>query len=299
MVTTGISPADHRCDAVRQLAHRRLDPALEHLELSSEADFDEVVHDLRKRCKRVRALLRLVREDLGEDVYKRENRALRDAARVLSPVRDAVVLIDVHDQLVDAGAVPVAGFRAELVERHHELRREILDRDALPEVRESMAAVVARIDTWPLETVEWETLSEGLERVYRRGRKAMAAAYEDPSTERFHDWRKRVRYLRHQLEFLRELWPEVMRGSQKSAHTLTDVLGDVQDLSVLEHALEGARAGSGHRTDSLSELIASQRELLKARAEPIGLRLYAESPSRFIARLGRYWQAGSRSRAVA
>lgn len=82
---------------------------------------DDVAHDVRKRCKTVRALLRLIRDEVGKDVYRRENRALRDAARALSPVRDAAVLIQVHDDVVRAGAMHLSGFRLELVERHQDL----------------------------------------------------------------------------------------------------------------------------------------------------------------------------------
>ncbi len=117
-MVTGISPAEPVGDVVRCLARRRLEPAVEALRHSSEAELDEVVYDVRKRCKRVRALLRLARDGIGEDVYRRDNRALRAAARALSPLRDAAVHIEVHDEVVRAGAMPVAGFRTTLVERH-------------------------------------------------------------------------------------------------------------------------------------------------------------------------------------
>lgn len=299
MVMTAISPAAHRCEIVRRLAHERLQPATEGLRLASEADVDEVVHDVRKRCKRVRALLRLVREDIGEDVYRRENRVLRDAGRKLSPVRDAAVLILVHDEVVSAGAVPMAGFRMELVERHQDLRHHVLDGVTLPRLRESIAGVLARLETWPIETLEWDSLGAGLKRVYRRGRKAMAAAYDDPSAENFHEWRKRAKYLRHQLEFLEELWPEVMRGSAKSAKALTDLLGDAHDLAVLRRAVEGADAVAEHEAEPFGAFIESRRQRLRVRAQPIGLRLYAETPSRFVDRLGRYWEAGGAPGAAA
>ena len=296
---TGISPAEHRPDVVRCLADRRLEPAVELLGLPSEADLDEVVHDVRKRCKRVRALLRLVRDKLGEDVYHRENRVLRDAARVLSPVRDAAVLIQSHDEMVHAGAVPMTDFRMELSQRHRDLRHKLLRGDSLPELRESIAAVLARIETWPMTTLEWDSVRPGVKRVYRRGRKAMAAAYRERSTERFHQWRKRTTYLRHQLRFLEELWPEVIRGTAKGAHVLTDVLGDAHDLAVLGRAVDAANVGRGRDADSLSAFITAHRQRLRVRAEPLGLRLYAETPSRFTDRLGRYWEAGTRSAAVA
>lgn len=290
-MVTGISPAEHVGDAVRRLAHRRLEPAVDALQGCSEADLDDVVHDVRKRCKRVRALLRLVRDDLGKDVYRQENRTLRDAARLLSPVRDAAVLVGVHDEVVEAGGRPEPGLRIALVERHRDLRRQVLGGDTLPKVREGVATVLTRIETWPISTVEWDVLASGLERVYRRGRKAMAAAFDDPSTETFHDWRNRAKYLRHQLGFLEDLWPEVVGGSAKCAHALTDVLGDAHDLAVLGRAAAAATGDPDDQTGPFDEFIQSHRELLRARSRPLGLRLYAEKPSRFIARLGRYWEA--------
>ena len=50
---------------------------------------DERAHDARKQLKQARAVLRLLRAELGDTVYRRENRVLRDASRTISPLRDA------------------------------------------------------------------------------------------------------------------------------------------------------------------------------------------------------------------
>ncbi|MDQ4098347.1 MAG: CHAD domain-containing protein [Actinomycetota bacterium] len=291
---TRISPGEHVCDAVRRLAHHRLHPALEALDSASEADVDEVVHDVRKRCKRARGLLRLVRPDMGDEVYHRENRVLRDAARAVSDLRDAAVQVSVYDAVVRDCGVPLPGLRATLVKRHEDLRREVLEGDTLLNLRASLAAAVARTETWPVEGVDWDVLGAGLKRIYRRGRTAMAAAYDDPSTERFHSWRKRTKYLHRQLELLEELWPDVVGGAAKTAHALTDTLGEAHDLAVLQGALEAEGFGSEPGADHVVEFIESRRDVLRAQARPIGLRLYAEKPSRFVARLGQYWEAGVR-----
>ena len=60
---------------------------------------DEGVHELRKQLKRARAALRLLRLSIGDEVYRRENRVLRDASRVVSPLRDARAQVDVLDAL--------------------------------------------------------------------------------------------------------------------------------------------------------------------------------------------------------
>src|SRR6266852_835892 len=67
--------------------------------LRSGTPSDPRIHDIRKRLKHCRALLRLLRKSLGKDAYRRENARLRDAARPLMPVRDAAVLVQALDGL--------------------------------------------------------------------------------------------------------------------------------------------------------------------------------------------------------
>jgi CHAD domain-containing protein len=244
-------------------------------------------------------LLRLVRDGLPDAVYRQENRALREVARTFSPVRDGAVLVMVHDEVAVAGAKPPSSFRAGLVERHEHLRRELLDQDAPAAARERLATVTARIDTWPATAVEWRVLGAGLERVYRRGRKAMAAAYDDPRPERFHQWRKRTKYLRHQLQLLKELWPEVVGGTADAAHELTDVLGDEHDLVVLRGAYLAAGYGDDRSHDAVVEFLTARSEALRAQARLLGQRIYAEKPARFVRRLGQYWEAAARPAAAA
>src|SRR6185437_16474643 len=94
---------------------------------------DESVHEARKDLKRARATLRLLREALGNSTYKRENAAIRDAARPLSEVRDGRVLLDALRSLVKyygptARALPLEGFKRLLNRRNARLHQQILGR---------------------------------------------------------------------------------------------------------------------------------------------------------------------------
>ncbi|NIS31707.1 MAG: CHAD domain-containing protein, partial [Actinobacteria bacterium] len=73
--------------AVGLLAGARAD-----LRPATEQHFDGGIHDARKKLKRLRALLRLVRDDIGDSAYHNENVVLRDTARTLAGMRDAGVL---------------------------------------------------------------------------------------------------------------------------------------------------------------------------------------------------------------
>jgi CHAD domain-containing protein len=83
---------------VRRMLRQETKRALRAID-SGRAPRGEAIHDARKRLKKARAALRLARAALPGDEYRRENDTLRDAARPLSEVRDAEVLIDTLDGL--------------------------------------------------------------------------------------------------------------------------------------------------------------------------------------------------------
>src|SRR5215471_7581166 len=85
---------------VRRIVRKEIGKALQALECG-RLPSDKAVHDARKRLKRVRAGLRLLRTALGDRLYREENASFRDAARPLTEVRDAKVLLDTFDQLLE------------------------------------------------------------------------------------------------------------------------------------------------------------------------------------------------------
>src|SRR5436190_24224574 len=84
----------------RRVARRELEKARRTLRDRGSGE-DERVHEVRRSLKKVRALLRLVRDGVGDDHYHRENERVRDAARPLTTVRDAKVLLGALDKLTD------------------------------------------------------------------------------------------------------------------------------------------------------------------------------------------------------
>ena len=86
-------------DGVRQLAVELIDEAID-CAGGKGKDVHETVHSLRKSCKKLRGLIRLVRPVF--DDYRAENAAFRDAGRELSFLRDAGVLIETYDGLLES-----------------------------------------------------------------------------------------------------------------------------------------------------------------------------------------------------
>ena len=60
---------------LRRIAREELDGALEELD-GARGDSDELVHELRKHFEKVRSVLRLVRDEVGEETEGREDHVL-------------------------------------------------------------------------------------------------------------------------------------------------------------------------------------------------------------------------------
>ena len=78
-----------RSPTLHDTAVALLNRAIESLRRDTD---EESVHAARKSCKRARAALRLLRAGLGQREYRRDNLRIRNSARPLTAVRDAVVL---------------------------------------------------------------------------------------------------------------------------------------------------------------------------------------------------------------
>src|SRR5262245_46873675 len=243
-----LRPQEAGTQGVRRLLRKEVGKALEALGGGGGSLSDTAVHDARKRMKKARALLRLLRPALGESTYRKENAALRDAARPLTEVRDAKVLVDTLDQLAEsfAGQVDLKTLRQVrrgLRDHQREVRRRVLgEGDALGPVREALAAARRRAKRWPVGRRGWSVLGAGLRKVYRQGRDAGAAAQADPSVEHLHEWRKQAKCLWHQLQVLHPLWPAAMDERADQAHALADSLA-AGDLAILRQNRQGS-AGS-------------------------------------------------------
>ena len=86
-------PDEDTREAILRCAREQLDDAVRELSEGIGDDPVEAVHSARKAVKKERSLLRLARGAMAPKQRRRENRALRAAARGLSDMRDADVMI--------------------------------------------------------------------------------------------------------------------------------------------------------------------------------------------------------------
>lgn len=281
--------------ALQRIALERVDRALE--ALSGDHGAVEGVHEARKRFKEIRALLRLVRVPLGE-TFEAENRFFRDLGRQLSAARDAEAMVETFDRLVER--FPKGLKKGQPVQARVALEQQLEPAaEALPvavgSVCESLRQARDRIEHWRIAPAGFKGVAQGLRRTYRDGRRRLAAAYEQRTDEAFHEWRKRIKDHWYHTTLLRELWPPIMDVRKDQLKALSDLVGDDHDLAVLRHAVRADPVMLGEESAGLRvvDLAWRWQSELRAQAQPLGQRLYAEKPGAFVSRMGVYWSVWS------
>ncbi len=286
-------------EGTRRIAREQIGMATQHLGAGGRRERDTHVHEARKCMKRLRGLVRLVRGQLPPEVYSRENACFRDAARGLAGLRDATVLVESLDDLVDwlgsrAPRSRFAPIRSWLAARHGSAYAdEGMASEVVARVLGELGEAGGRVDSWIVAQEGWEGLSRGVRRVYAQGRGEREWASWRPSAETFHSWRKRVKYLWYQTQLLRDVWPIVMTATADELDLLGALLGKDHDLALLSETVRGEfpRSGAASTADALERRIGEQRTKLQEQVQVLGLRAYSESPGAFERRVRGYWQA--------
>ena len=282
---------------IKRILTAQIDDAIVQLRAEPGTEPADAIHEARKDVKKIRSALRLVRDEIGDDTWRRENDHYRDLARKLSSFRDAEILVEALDGVGER-------FGPTARERFGVLRKQLDDENraahddgsverAMAGAAAELAAGRSRIDALPLESDGWELIAPGLHRSYRRGRKRLRAVEEEPSVTNLHELRKRVKDLWYQLRLIRDADRGMLEPLADHAHDLSDHLGDDHDLALLRDEVQRRRDLFSNPADQrhLLHEIDQRRGELQFAAISLGERIYAEKPKRFTKRLEKRWEA--------
>lgn len=275
------------------------------------ADLELAAIVARESVQRIAAVLRLVRVSIGSDVYRHEHEILREIDELLADLLagdgELRALDELRARYASALRPETFGrFRGELV-RTYQLRRlralvDVDADDALARTLRRLHRARARFAAWPTEPGDdtpedrtpipdsFSALAPGLERTYRRGRRRWraSAAGERVDPRR---WAHDVRDLGNQLELTAAAWPEVMTAARVTCRNLDAALADAMGHSALQESVEGGTPLPIDEVERslLTSLVANARAELAEVTAALGARIYAESPSVFVGRIGSYW----------
>ncbi len=237
------------------------------------------LYRVRQRLKRIRSVLRVLRPALGMRVSGPSGK-LRDAGRLLAEARDPCAVAASARHLltvVDANGVGLERVVAKL-DRQVERRR--YGAMALTEIDDLLAAVQEQISDIDENVDGADLLCRGIDRAYRRGRKAMQRATFSLGTPDLHAWRKSVNELRHLIRISRKRLPSQVTKRAVGLKRLGNTLGLDQDHAMLAEQLALSPEGDPALMRQLS-LIAEHRLALESNAFALGAKLYKQKPKKF------------------
>lgn len=265
--------------ALRRIAASELTAALARLP-EGAAPPPAHIHDVRKRIKKLRGLLRLL--EPGFPAFRDENAALRDAGRALAALRDSAVRLATFDALFPE--VPEA-----LTTLRTRLAQEAAHAAAVPaatgSARAALAALRSRAEGWTLHGKDSALLAKGLARTRRRALAAQARAEAEPGFEELHEWRKQAKHVWYQARLLAPVWPEVMGPIADAASNLTEDLGRHHDCAVLV-----AHLGAADPEGLVAQQAETAQQAIEAHVFTEGHRLLAGDPAEVAALWVAWWR---------
>jgi CHAD domain-containing protein len=279
MTARATTTHDLRLHRVRDVLLGQLDDAIGRLKKNGKSD--TAVHDVRRELKRARATLRLLRKSMGGPAYRRDNWAIRDVARLLTPLRDAKVLVRTLGRLRRVGDDNDLGVAGSLLTRQFQQGRQAIARRLLPKhlmaAADVLRTVKERVCEIPRPRLDECSISEGLGRVYKAGRRAFRRVKDQGTDGRLHEWRKQVKYLLNQLDVARQLGGAKLKKRRKYSQRLADILGDDHDLAVLNAKIKASADPEVSRR--FAGRIEKRRAVLQREARRVGRLLYGGKAS--------------------
>lgn len=208
---------------------------------NSCAPVDTRVHAVRLRCKRIRAVMRLMPDNpaslaIGEWAT--------DVARELAAARDAHAALACAAGLLQEmpADLPVADGAAAIQQwltkslQHEELTAE----RALTTVADKVDALLPMVSAGRWEDASGQLLKSNLNSRMKQARKSRRTAARTSKNRAFHNWRKNCKTASLQLHLFGDDLDPAQRNSRRQLQQLAQLLGQEHDCTVLRTVLKSA-----------------------------------------------------------
>lgn len=288
---------NHVAAQLSELSRRELELAAEGLWVSPGPALDAGVLYARSAVDKVRLLVRLARKGMPKKARRRINRRLKALGRELADARDPGTLEDVVERLRQGTREPqlrdglmVLGGR--LAERRYRRGAERRGESTLGETREALDRLRTEATEWPFAGEGFDAIAPGVERVYRRGRRALERAESRASRKRSARLMRRLRELGFTLRLLETTWPSPIAAVEHAVDRAAGRLHEAGELDRLARLLErDEELADNLPVHEMRERIERLASHFRAEALAGARRIFAEDPECARLRHGAWWRA--------
>jgi CHAD domain-containing protein len=254
------------------------------------------VHELRKNIKKIRAILRLIRHEIGNDKYHELNKLYRELAGEIAILRDDTSQIELLEGMrARVHNKSISRTISKAVNQVKKKRKKNFD-DFYKEKRHKK--VYDHILNCKEEVQKLEingnpdlVIMKSLKRIHSRARSAMEISGFMKSDEIYHYWRKQVKYLMYQMTILSIAWPAYFKAYISELNKLSSLLGKLHDLNLFNEHIHEERliVLKPVQKRIMLKYIYRRRSDLKKKIEKIGAKVFSESSEAFCMRMYDFW----------
>lgn len=257
---------------------------------------DLSVHEMRKAFKRLRALLRLIRFDIGKQLFLTENTRYKNMAGALSTLRDIHVIISYLAGCFEADELVIEEESFIRFINHLNKQKEtemiaLIENKTLDLIIKECDDQVYRIKEYPLTQVGPHTIYKGVTHAYKKCLNKMEAAQLMLDDGMLHKLRKKVKYLYNQMLLIQAVWPDYFTHYSDALKNISELLGDDHNLAETiviiqetpDHILKA------EEKQSLIRSINNERSTINDEVWPLLGKAFTESSAAFAKRVKSYW----------
>ena len=280
-------PGEKPAAAVGRIVAERVAHAIASLESPFDAN-NAGVHEARKSFKRIRALLKLCRASESKS-WKILDRIFRDNGRRIATLRDHEAVVEAIEKIIashqEDAAFPGETFRAAralLIARNRSLIQSLRLKECDPRsaVVAAISAAAEDFRQWRIPQISVGERTGNFRRTYRAGRRIYRHSLIGGGAHAFHEWRKRVKDHTYHLQLLEHCLPPAPRSNLGDFDRLAIILGDLQDLEIIEGALAKPSPGSSAfaQIQALAPHLSDEKKALREMALHAGRAVYELPP---------------------
>ena len=221
---------------------------------------EDAIHDIRILMKKSRATMKLLKSQMDDESFNRENLAYREIGRLLSGWRESSVQRktlkilkkenpDLFTRLGDNDRIATLLSKNDITT---EASQELSDRTEQINNLLSKAAYRVRFQT--MGNLDPQLLLKELEQTYKVVGDNYLKCRNSSKPAQLHEFRKRAKDFLYQLYYFRPLNPAVVKELEKKLDTLTQNLGKYNDLTQIVRII-GYKYGAPENSPVLDELL--------------------------------------------
>lgn len=249
-------------------------------------------HELRKSMKRLRALLKLMRNAMRRRQWRALDRELRDIARSLSGKRDSDVRAAMIAGLMTGADPPLRKALKKLAIASDSSRispRPVVQSRPASGMPHRLGAISNKFAKLALTRPE-TALESGLARCYRKVNEARHAAEDEPSDDAFHELRKAIQVHYRQLQLVQSVAPIALKPRIKATRDLGQTLGREHDLAMLQAWLKAPETAlQAPEAELVAGICRKEQRKLRRKALVASRELFARRSKAFARDVARGW----------